>query len=232
MSLIHTCLKLLKIHYTRTQLVYLSPFSFYQFQSFWLDILHIICWHLIIHSFFVRVLGSNVIVSVLDHCVSFYSTFLNDRSIYIWAWTSCVIAVEWEACDEPFDTETSSPDQTKARRPIRWNGLWWALRLKTSVLLILTCIKSKNWLSSLYLLCKIYASLNQLWVNLICIVFHLTLYARSFRGRFFFAYHQTVKHPHTNIILSWLIIPLVLKCAAKNENRFTNKQLTSKIVFE
>ena len=41
-----------------------------------------------------------------------------------------------------------------------------------------------------------------------------TPYARSFRRRFF-VYHQTVKHPHTRIILSWLSIPLVLKCAAK-----------------
>ena len=41
-----------------------------------------------------------------------------------------------------------------------------------------------------------------------------TLYARSFRRRFF-VYHHAVKHPHTRIILSWLSIPLVLKCAAK-----------------
>ena len=39
-------------------------------------------------------------------------------------------------------------------------------------------------------------------------------YATSFRRRFF-AYHHAVNHPHTNIILSWLSIPLVLKCAAK-----------------
>ena len=41
-----------------------------------------------------------------------------------------------------------------------------------------------------------------------------TLFARSFRRRLF-AYHYAVNHPHTNIILSWFIIPLVLKCAAK-----------------
>ena len=41
-----------------------------------------------------------------------------------------------------------------------------------------------------------------------------TLYARSFRRRFF-AFHHAVNHPHTNIILSWLSIPLVLKCAAE-----------------
>ena len=41
-----------------------------------------------------------------------------------------------------------------------------------------------------------------------------TLYARSFRRRFF-AYHHAVKHPHTSIILSWLSTPLVLKCATK-----------------
>ena len=41
-----------------------------------------------------------------------------------------------------------------------------------------------------------------------------TLSARSFRRRFF-SYHQAVKHPHTSTILSWLSIPLVLKCAAK-----------------
>ena len=42
----------------------------------------------------------------------------------------------------------------------------------------------------------------------------LTLFARSFRRRFF-AYHYAVNHPHTNIILSWFSIPLVLKCVAK-----------------
>ena len=42
-----------------------------------------------------------------------------------------------------------------------------------------------------------------------------------------------MRHPHTNIILSLFSIPLVLKCAAKKiENRFTNKNLTSKNVFE
>ena len=41
-----------------------------------------------------------------------------------------------------------------------------------------------------------------------------TPYARSFRRRFF-AYHNAVNHPHTNIILPWFSIPLVLKCAAK-----------------
>ena len=41
-----------------------------------------------------------------------------------------------------------------------------------------------------------------------------TPYARSFRRKFF-AYHHAVNHPHTNIILPWLSIPLVLKCAAK-----------------
>ena len=41
-----------------------------------------------------------------------------------------------------------------------------------------------------------------------------TLLARSFRRRFF-AYYYAVKHPHTNVILSWFSIPLVLKCAAK-----------------
>ena len=41
-----------------------------------------------------------------------------------------------------------------------------------------------------------------------------TLFARSFRRRFF-AYYYAVNHPHTNIILSWFSIPLVLKCGAK-----------------
>ena len=51
--------------------------------------------------------------------------------------------------------------------------------------------------------------------------------------RWFFAYHHTVNHPHKHIILSWFSIALVLKCAAKIfENRFTNKNLTSKNVFE
>ena len=41
-----------------------------------------------------------------------------------------------------------------------------------------------------------------------------TPYARSFRRRFF-AYPHAVNHSHTNIILPWFSIPLVLKCAAK-----------------
>ena len=51
--------------------------------------------------------------------------------------------------------------------------------------------------------------------NLIAYHFHtkFTLFARSFRRKFF-AYHYAVNHPHTNIILSWVNIPLVLKCAA------------------
>ena len=44
-----------------------------------------------------------------------------------------------------------------------------------------------------------------------------TPYATSFKRRFS-AYHHAVKLPHTNIILSWFIIPLVLKCAAKTLN--------------
>ena len=44
--------------------------------------------------------------------------------------------------------------------------------------------------------------------------FTITLFARPFRRRFF-AYHYAGNHPHTNIILSWFSIPLVLKCAAK-----------------
>ena len=39
-------------------------------------------------------------------------------------------------------------------------------------------------------------------------------YALSFRRRFF-AYHQAMTHPHSNMILSLFCIPLVLKCAAK-----------------
>ena len=43
-----------------------------------------------------------------------------------------------------------------------------------------------------------------------------TLYARSFRKRFFmYMYRHAVNHPHTNIILSRFSIPLVLKRAAK-----------------
>ena len=41
-----------------------------------------------------------------------------------------------------------------------------------------------------------------------------TLFGRSFRRRFF-TYHHAVKQPHISIILSWLSIPSVLKCAAK-----------------
>ena len=41
-----------------------------------------------------------------------------------------------------------------------------------------------------------------------------TLFARSFRRRFF-AYYYAVNHPHTNIIISLFSIPLVLKCATK-----------------
>ena len=39
-------------------------------------------------------------------------------------------------------------------------------------------------------------------------------YATSFRRRFF-AYHNAMTHPHSNIILSLFSIHLVLKCAAK-----------------
>ena len=42
----------------------------------------------------------------------------------------------------------------------------------------------------------------------------LTLFARSFRRRFF-AYHYAVNHTHASITWSWFCIPLVLKCAAK-----------------
>ena len=49
------------------------------------------------------------------------------------------------------------------------------------------------------------------------IYFLSTPYERPFRSfrRRFFAFHYDVNHPHTNIILSWFGIPLVLKCAAK-----------------
>ena len=42
------------------------------------------------------------------------------------------------------------------------------------------------------------------------------LYMRGLLEAGFFAYHHAVNHPHTNIILSWFSIPLVLKCAVKN----------------
>ena len=43
-----------------------------------------------------------------------------------------------------------------------------------------------------------------------------TLYARSFRKRFFmYMYRHAVNHPHTNIIISRFSIPLVLKRAEK-----------------
>ena len=61
--------------------------------------------------------------------------------------------------------------------------------------------------------------------------FDFTLYARSFRSRFF-AYHHAVNHPHTNIILSRLKIKhsFIPKMCRKNfENRFTNKKLMSKL---
>ena len=45
------------------------------------------------------------------------------------------------------------------------------------------------------------------------ITFGSTPYATSCRR--FFAYHHTVKHTHTSIILSWFSIPFVLKCAIK-----------------
>ena len=41
-----------------------------------------------------------------------------------------------------------------------------------------------------------------------------TTYVTSFRRRFF-AYHNAMRHPDTNIILSLFGIPFVLKCAAK-----------------
>ena len=40
-----------------------------------------------------------------------------------------------------------------------------------------------------------------------------TSYAKSFRRRFF-VYHQAMKDPHANIIVSLFSIPFVLKCAA------------------
>ena len=51
---------------------------------------------------------------------------------------------------------------------------------------------------------------EKVWVN----KYASTLFARSFRRRFF-VYHHAVKHLYTCTILSWLSIPLVLKCAAK-----------------
>ena len=46
----------------------------------------------------------------------------------------------------------------------------------------------------------------------------------------FFAYHLAVEHPHTNMILSWFSIPLVLKCASKilKINCNTNKNVMPK----
>ena len=41
-----------------------------------------------------------------------------------------------------------------------------------------------------------------------------TLFVTSFR-RMFYAYHQAMKHNHTNIILSSFSIPFVLKGAAR-----------------
>ena len=59
-----------------------------------------------------------------------------------------------------------------------------------------------------------------------------TPYVTSFRRKFF-AHHHTVKHPHTNIILSLFSIPLVLKCAAKIlKISLQINILTSKNVFE
>ena len=55
-----------------------------------------------------------------------------------------------------------------------------------------------------------------------------TLFARSFRRRFF-AYHYAMNHPHTNIILSSFSSKM---CRKTFENRFTNKNLMSKNVFE
>ena len=49
----------------------------------------------------------------------------------------------------------------------------------------------------------------------------------------FFAYHYAVNHPHTNIILSRVSIPLVLKCASKRLKIVLQiKNLMSKNVFE
>ena len=44
-------------------------------------------------------------------------------------------------------------------------------------------------------------------------VFETTSFARS--SRRFFVYHQAMKPPHTDMILSSFSILLVLKCAAK-----------------
>ena len=58
---------------------------------------------------------------------------------------------------------------------------------------------------------------------------HPTPYAISFRMRFF-AYHNAMRHFHTDIILSLFSIPKM--CRKHFENRFTNKNLASKNVFE
>ena len=52
---------------------------------------------------------------------------------------------------------------------------------------------------------------------------YTTLLTPSF-GICSFAYHCVLKHPFTNIG--------VLKCAAKNENRITNTNLTNKNVLD
>ena len=61
-------------------------------------------------------------------------------------------------------------------------------------------------------------------------VLELTPNARFFSKRFF-AYHHAVNHPHTNIILSFISFSPKM-CHKNFENRFTNKHLTSKNVFE
>ena len=76
----------------------------------------------------------------------------------------------------------------------------------------------KNVFKAIYLILKAYKKTG--WISqtrplsFTNITQPTTLFARSFRRRFF-AYHYAVNHPHTNIILSWFSIPLVLKCATK-----------------
>ena len=55
--------------------------------------------------------------------------------------------------------------------------------------------------------------------------------ATSFR-KMFYVYRHAVKHHHTNIIVSLLSIPFVLKlCHKKFENWFINKIFVSKTKF-
>ena len=86
------------------------------------------------------------------------------------------------------------------------------------ITMVICCMFKKN-LFNLWLYTHLHDLINLFLFTFIGVSSHLigwaiTPFARSSR-RSFFAYHYAVNHPHTNIILPWFSIPLILKCATK-----------------